>query len=155
MLSQTFLRNSISEGLLGYKAKQETHVEQQAELVHFDFLPGLFLYPEDEGDVFFPKLRLTFSGLHDILSPKINLSTTTVLRTSTPRSSGREASLSLDNSNYSPPMVCTLSWWWCLSAPETPGAMPCRTGQGVGARQRDISWSSRFRVGRWANNLTP
>jgi hypothetical protein len=53
MLSQTILRNSISESLLGCKAKQETSVKLQAEIFHVDFLPGLFLYPKDESEDFF------------------------------------------------------------------------------------------------------
>jgi hypothetical protein len=45
------------------------------------FSVGVFFYPEDGGDVS-PKRRLTFNGLHDVISQKIIVFITTALRTS-------------------------------------------------------------------------
>jgi hypothetical protein len=50
------------------------------------FLLGLFFDPEDGGDMF-PKRRLTFNGLHGVISQKIVLFITTAVRTSNPTKS--------------------------------------------------------------------
>jgi hypothetical protein len=42
-------------------------------VLHAGFLPGLFFDPEDGYDMFFPKRRLTFNGLHGVISNKIEL----------------------------------------------------------------------------------
>jgi hypothetical protein len=47
-------------------------------------LLGLFFDPEAGGDIFFPKSRLTFTGLHGVISQKIVLFITTAVRTSNP-----------------------------------------------------------------------
>jgi hypothetical protein len=46
---------------------------------------GLFFDPEDGGDMFLQKLRLTSNGLHGVISQKIVLFITTAVRTSNPK----------------------------------------------------------------------
>jgi hypothetical protein len=50
-------------------------------LLQADFLLGLFLDAEDRGDM---RFRLTFNGLHGVISQKIKLFITTAVRTSNP-----------------------------------------------------------------------
>jgi hypothetical protein len=40
---------------------------------HAGFLHGLIFDPEDGGDMFLRKLRMTFNGLHGVISQKIVL----------------------------------------------------------------------------------
>jgi hypothetical protein len=47
-------------------------------------LLGLFFNPEDGGDIFFPKQRLAFNGLHSVISQKTELFIITAVRASHP-----------------------------------------------------------------------
>jgi hypothetical protein len=56
----------------------------QSTCFHAGFLLALFFDPEDGGDYVPPKHRLTFNGLHGVISQKIVLSVTIAVRTSNP-----------------------------------------------------------------------
>jgi hypothetical protein len=58
-----------------------THTNIQCYLLHASFLLGLFFDPEDGGRHVPPKYRLTFKGLHNVISHKIELFITTAVRT--------------------------------------------------------------------------
>jgi hypothetical protein len=45
---------------------------------------GLLFGPEDVGDIFPPKRRLPFTGLHGVISQKAGLFIVTAVRTSNP-----------------------------------------------------------------------
>jgi hypothetical protein len=53
-----------------------------ATCFHAGFLSGLFFHPEDGGDIFPTKRRLTFNGPQSFISQKIELFIATAVRTS-------------------------------------------------------------------------
>jgi hypothetical protein len=53
--------------------KQSLAVYSACYLLHVGFSRGSFFNPEDGGKMVFPKRRLTFNGLRDVMSQKIEL----------------------------------------------------------------------------------
>lgn len=68
-------------GVSKFRIVQETGADCSAfHLLHAGSFLSLFFDPEDGGNIFFQKRRLTFRGLHCIMSQKIEfLMTTTVI----------------------------------------------------------------------------
>jgi hypothetical protein len=60
-------------------------------LLHAGFLLDLLIDPEDGGDMFHLKYRLTFNGLHGVISQKTELCMTIAVRTSHPTHSFRRS----------------------------------------------------------------
>jgi hypothetical protein len=69
--SPSFRRNIPSQSS-GLKSKASKKPAEAGKLslppVYTGFLLGLLFNPEDGSDMFSPKGRLTFSGLHDVIS---------------------------------------------------------------------------------------